>query len=323
MVYVQEKKIKGDIYIYLAKTTRIGKKVHKVTKYLGKKSEISQNKTRKETKKFTLEVDPKMLILLVNHAKNKYSNLKFPLSIEEISKIEEMNLRYKQIKKSLNKKDWEDVKKRFVANFVFESNALEGNSLTLRNFSKIVFENRLVETADLREVYDAKNSYTVFSKLFSSKKDISEEFIINLHKNLMKNIDERTGYKKIPNVLLGRTLKLTMPKEVPKEIAKLLEWYAKNEDKLYPLELAFKFHHKFETIHPFADGNGRVGRMLLNFILIKKGYFPIIIRKTHRNKYLKALHSADINKDIPLIRFSIEKAKETYRKFFEIYYLHI
>ena len=92
---------------------------------------------------------------------------------------------------------------------------------------------------------------------------------------------------------------------------------------MYPLELAFKFHQQFEKIHPFADGNGRVGRMLLNYILIKAGYYPIIIRKTHRNHYLKALQAADIGRYVPLMRFALEKAKETYRKFFEVYYGHI
>ena len=66
-----------------------------------------------------------------------------------------------------------------------------------------------------------------------------------------------------------------------------------------------------------------VGRMLLNYILVKQGYFPIIIRKTHREKYLRSLHAADNGKYVPLIRFALEKTKETYRKFFEVYYSHI
>ena len=103
----------------------------------------------------------------------------------------------------------------------------------------------------------------------------------------------------------------------------MLKWYRENQNKLYPLELAFKFHHRFERIHPFADGNGRVGRMMLNYILIKEGYYPIIIRKNHRQKYIKALQAADLQRYLPLIRFGLEKAKETYRKFFEVYYQYI
>ena len=104
---------------------------------------------------------------------------------------------------------------------------------------------------------------------------------------------------------------------------KLLLWYEKERYKIHPLELAFKFHHKFEMIHPFADGNGRVGRMLLNYILLKEGYFPIIIRKNQREKYIKALDAADRGKYVVLMRFAIDKVKETYRKFFETYYNHL
>ncbi len=322
MVFIQKRKAKGEVYLYLDKSIRIGKKVHKISKFLGKKSGISPEQIEKEKKKFALELDKKIVSFLVADAKKKYS-LDFPLTIEEIKKIEEMNLKYKEIRRALNKKDWEDVKKRFVANFVFESNALEGNSLTLKNFSEIVFENKIVASADLREVYDAKNSYEIFSKLFDSKKEITEEFIIELHKKLMKNVDERVGYKKLPNIILGRAITLTAPENVSREIKNLLKWYWETENKVYPLELAFRFHHKFEQIHPFADGNGRVGRMLLNHILIRKGYYPIIIRNTHRNKYIKALQSADTDRYIPLLRFGIEKAKETYRKFFEVYYQYL
>lgn len=320
MVFVQERKLKGVAYLYLDKSIRIKNKVFKISKYLGKKTDLSKERIKREIKRFALEIDSKIISLLVERAKKRYASLEYPLTIEEIKKIEEMNLKYREIRKSLNKKDWIDVKRRFIANFVFESNALEGNSLTLKNFSEIIFENRISDSADLREVYDAKNSYDVFSKLFNSRKEITEDFIIDLHRKIMKNIDDRIGYKKVPNIILGRNLELTPPNKVSEEVKELFRWYNENKKKMYPLELAFKFHHKFERIHPFADGNGRVGRMLLDYILIKNGYYPVIIRKTHRIKYFRALQAADNGKDVPLVRFALEKAKETYRKFFGVYY---
>ncbi len=323
MVFIQERSSNGEIYLYLDKSVRVGSKVFKISRYLGKKSDFSKSKIAEETKKFMLEVDDRIISFLMERMRERLISIKYPLSLEEIRKIEEMNLKYREIRKSLNKKDWADVKKRFIANFVFESNALEGNSLTLKNFSEIVFENKISGSADLREVYDAKNSYSVFSKLFNAKKEITESFIINIHKKIMKNIDERAGYKQIPNMILGRHLELTPPDKVHDEMRRLLKWYLENNEKMHPLELAFKFHHQFERIHPFADGNGRVGRMLLNYILIKKGYYPLIIRKTHRNKYIKALQAADNGQYVPLMRFSLDKAKETYRKFFEVYYNYI
>jgi len=73
----------------------------------------------------------------------------------------------------------------------------------------------------------------------------------------------------------------------------LLKWYNENKGKLHPFVLATIFHHKFEKVHPFFDGNGRTGRMLMNYILINAGCPPIVIYKKNRNEYLDALGSAD------------------------------
>lgn len=299
--------IKGKEYVYSEKSLKYRRKVIKYSKY----GKLSKNFNEEAEEKFS-EIISQM-----------YNNSEFPLSFEEIKKIEKMNLGYRKIRKKLHKKDWDDVKKRFVANFVFESNALEGNSLTLKNFTEIIFENKIESATDLREVYKAKNSYQVFSYLLTARKELSIDFIIQIHKKLMKNIDDRIGFKKIPNFLLGRKIEFTPPKNVENEMKKLLIWYNSERYNLHPLELAFKFHHKFEMIHPFADGNGRVGRMLLNYILVKEGHFPIILRKNQRNKYLKVLDVADRGNYLVLMRFAIDKAKETYRKFFEIYSEHI
>ncbi len=231
-----------------------------------------------------------------------------------------MNIEYKKIIKNLHAKNLEDLNKRFIANYVFETNALEGNSLTLKNVAEIVFEKRITKGKDLREIYDAQNSYNLFLHIQKTKEKITHEFIIKLHSKIMDKIDDRLGYRKVPVILIGKpSTKLTKPEQVHQEMDDLIKWYHKNQDKIYPLEIAFKFHAKFEKIHPFCDGNGRVGRFLLNYILIKKKYFPIIIRKTSRNNYLNALEAADYEKWIVLIRFAIKHYKKTFRKFFEIY----
>jgi Fic family protein len=303
-MYEVKRKIKGKEYIYSEKSMKYRGKVIKYSKINVLKEDINE---------YNIEHN------LSEKISKLYIKPQYPLTHNEIKKIELMNFSYKKLKLKFHKKDWEDIKKRFVANFVFESNAIEGNSLTLKNFKEIIFENKLISGADLREVYDAKNSYEVFSYIFNSRKEIDINFIIDIHKKLMKNIDNRIGFKKIPNVLFGKRIKLTNPENVEKEMINLINWYNEIRYKIHPLELAFKFHHKFEKIHPFADGNGRVGRIILNYILLKEGYFPIIIRKSNRQKYIKSLEDADNGNYIPLIRFAIEKAKDTYRKFFEVY----
>ncbi len=323
MVILRER-IFGDVkYFYLEKSIRAGRKVLKISKFIGKQNEISKDKLGEEIKKFVLEADGRAIKSKVNFLKKRIISLEYPITWHEVEKIEEMNFKYYEIINNLGNENISDLKKRFIANFVFESNAIEGNSLTLKNYAEIIFENRISKGADFREVYDAKNSYNTFSWLFKIRRGIDESLIINIHKNLMKNIDSRVGYKALPNIILGSKLKLSPPEKVKIEMKNLISWYGEQKDKMYPLELAFKFHHKFEKIHPFSDGNGRVGRMLLNYVLLRAGYFPIIIRKTQRQRYLKGLQEADLKSYIPLIRFGLEKYKETYRKFFEIYYKYV
>ena len=322
MIKLTTKKIKGKEYSYLEKSIRIGNNVRKISKYLGNnpnKKEIEKSKVE-----FEAELINKQAALITNIFKRDNIKLEFPLTLEEIRKIEEMNLKYKKIMKSLHKKNIEDLNKRFVANYVFESNALEGSSLTLKNVAEIVFEQRISKGKDLREIYDAQNSFETFLFLQKTRKNIDHEFIIKLHSMILNRIDDRLGYREIPAILVGKPITtLSKPEEIHQDMTKLINWYQENKNKLYPLELAFKFHAQFEKIHPFCDGNGRVGRFLLNYILIRRGYFPIIIRKNIRNRYLKALEAADRRKWIILMRFALKHYKETFRKFFEVYYKHI
>ena len=100
----------------------------------------------------------------------------------------------------------------------------------------------------------------------------------------------------------------------------LTKWYDANKKKLHPFTLAVIFHHKFEKIHPFMDGNGRTGRILMNFILMKNNYPPVIIQKKNRSEFLDALSTADesfvteatLEKYAELLQFVTAELNETY-----------
>lgn len=324
MVKLVLKTIKGTKYAYLEESLRIENKIRKISKYIGPYKNIKGKDVEKYKDLFEKELLDRKVKLKINFIKKKIKEFEYPLDIEEAKKIENMNFKYKKIIKSLHPKNLEDINKRFIANYVFETNALEGNSLTLKNVEEIVFDNRISKGKDLREIYDAQNSYKVFLLLQKMRKEIKHDFIIKIHSLIMDKIDDRLGYRKVPVILFGKPMaKLAKPEKVYHEMDELIKWHKENENKIYPLELAFKFHAKFEKIHPFCDGNGRVGRFLLNYILMRKKYFPIIIRKTNRNNYIKALEVADRGKWIILMRFALKYYKETFRKFFEVYYNYI
>ena len=113
----------------------------------------------------------------------------------------------------------------------------------------------------------------------------------------MENIDGRKGYRTTDVRVLRSNFETTPAPYVRTDMDLLLKWYDNNKKNLHPLALASIFHHKFEKIHPFMDGNGRTGRMLLNFILIKNNYPPIVVHKKTKKEYLDALRDAD-NSDL-------------------------
>jgi Fic family protein len=319
-VKVTIKEIKGVKYTYLEKSVRVGDYVRNVTHYIGPSNNITEKDMVVAKKSFLSTLSQKEVALRVDLLMKSITHLEQPLDLEEIQKIEAMNHQYRKIIKNIHPKNVDDLWKRFIANYVFESNALEGNSLTLKNVAEIVFENRVSQGKDLREIYDAQNSYTQFCALQKTRKEIDHAFVIGLHTKLLHKIDDRLGYRTVPMEIIGKpTTKLSKPEEIKKDMTRLFKWYHQHEDSLYPLELAFKFHAKFEKIHPFCDGNGRVGRLLLNYILMKKGYYPIIIRRTSRNAYIKALEASDKGHWVVLMRFALKHYKETFRKFFEVY----
>ena len=238
---------------------------------------------------------------------------------EEIRKVEATRIDYKRLLKKLTKEQKKDIFDRFTLNFTYESNALEGNSLTLKDVAIVIFDKTSIKGKDLREIYETRNSRRVLDLLLAGEFSVDHTSIIKIHALLMKDIDTRRGYKKLPNFLLGKRLGTTPPEKVYPEMSKLISWYGRSIGKMHPLQAAAIFHSRFEKIHPFEDGNGRTGRFLVNAILVNKGYPPLIIRKTSRTTYFNCLEAADNGHYSKMERFFLEKFKKTYRNFFEVY----
>ncbi len=240
----------------------------------------------------------------------------FPVAALE--RLEASKLWYKAIRRRLSPAQLRDVVDRFTANFTYESNALEGNSLTLKDVTLLFAENRAARGQDLREVYEALNTRKAMRALFANKLRLTEECVLRLHRILMQNTGVRAGYKALPNFLLGRRMETAPPERVQEEMHKLLQWHHQHP-RLHPLQRAAVFHARFEQIHPFEDGNGRVGRVLANVILHEHGYPPLIIRKSQRIAYLAALEAFDFGHKDKLLRFFLQRHRQTYEKFFLIY----
>jgi Fic family protein len=312
MVSTKYKNINGKKYLYAEHSFRLPDGKIKKTSKLIKKPE---DKNNKEIKEYFLkkQIEAHQKYALENYKKDSI------FTEDQLKKLESIKIEYKEILKKFTKKQIKDILNRFTINFTYESNAIEGNSLTLKDVTLILGENIVPKNKNLREVYEIRNTREAHELLFDNKIKISLKEIIKIHSIIVKDTEVQTGFKTIPNYLIMRNLKTTPPEKVEKEMNELIEWYNKNKGLIHPLRLATEFHARFERIHPFEDGNGRTGRILLNAILLEKSYPPLIIRKTSRIAYFSSLEAFDKGYKTKLEKFLLEKFKKTFNNFFKIY----
>lgn len=291
-------------YYYLTKNIRISpKKWKKIQIYVGsgKLSKIQIKKLKLRYKSKIKELEKSII--------NRFKIKKFEfLTKTQVKTIEQAKEAYHKKIKSKNKLALEKFKEYFITEFTFNSNAIEGNTLGRRDVDSILFENRVPENAILREVFETKNSSDAINFMSKYKGDINHRFIVKLHSIIVRDIDkEQAGkYRNRPEddvYIRGSEHRPAKSIFVERSMEKLLEWYRENKYRLHPLELASIFHQKFVYIHPFTDGNGRVSRLLLNFILIRNNLPPIIVNVKERKKYFESIRKGDLGDQKPLIRF--------------------
>src|SRR3989344_3115488 len=254
MVFISNKTIKGKKRHYLEKSIRLPNgKIKKFSAYL---KGYKPNKKYKYFANYTRLLNDRISKELIEFAANSYQKSNI-FDAELIRSLEGRKLGYRDIIKKITKKQLQDIIDRFTVNFTYESNAIEGNSLTLKDVAIVLHEKRIPEGKELREIYETLNTRKAMELVFSNKLRINEKDIVKLHKILTKGTGVAAGFKKLPNFILGRNVKTTPPEKVTGEINNLIRWYHENRN-IHPLQMASIFHGTFEKIHHFDDGNGRV-----------------------------------------------------------------
>jgi Fic family protein len=172
-----------------------------------------------------------------------------------------------------------------IPELVYNSNAIENSTLSLEDTEKILAGGSIARKVNVREVYEAKNLAKLTESLLKKNKSIINiKFILSLHKTLLTNIDDTiAGRFRIGKewVRVGNHLGAN-PQFVPTLMQELVDNY--NQNKIsYFLDAVAHFHAEFETIHPFVDGNGRMGRVIINLQLMNLGYPPIIIQNKSKH----------------------------------------
>ena len=175
---------------------------------------------------------------------------------------------------------------------IYNSNAIENSSLTLPETEKILMEMEVSRNISVREIYEAKNLARVFE--YIKKKlgnlEINNEIILFLHNMLISTISENIAgrYRQKKEFVRVGTHIAPAPEKIEKMMKEILLKYSSSIDTFVVDRIA-DFHLGFETIHPFCDGNGRIGRVLINLQLMQIGFPPIIIRDKEKADYYKTL----------------------------------
>ncbi len=304
-MHLEKRKSGKSIKYYFAYSYREGSKVHKFRKYLG------QNLQKEK-----LEERRKIAEKLIIEEIHKYNLIKDPLHFElSQDEIDQIRLLEKEISlkvSHLSEADW----KLFSELFTYNTNAIEGSKLNREEVRNLLEKDKWPDKSkeDIAEAYGVDEAIRFIR---SAREHISIQFIKQIHKIVFKNSKSFAGKlrKKGEEVVVidgrGKVVHEGAPQgKISHLLKELVEWYDKNKTKYPALVLGAVVHNQFENIHPFRDGNGRVGRILLNNILLKNGLPPINIGFKNRAEYYQSLREYEFNKNLkPTIELYLKEYK--------------
>ena len=192
-----------------------------------------------------------------------------------------------------------DIRDQFILKLTYNSNSIEGSTLDEKDTAAVIFDNVALPNKSLTEQLEAKNHQTALNYLFdyiSEREEINEELILKLHIILMNGVRPDAGkYRNHGVRIRGINLPTANHLSVPKLITEVIE-EARSKTKDI-VALSASVHSKFEKIHPFSDGNGRVGRLLMSAMLLEYNFAPAIIKQQQKQLYYTYLYNAQTKKD--------------------------
>ena len=211
------------------------------------------------------------------------------------------------------------LSKRFTVDYNYNSNHIEGNTLTYGQTEILLLFGKVSGEGELKDFVDMKASQVglrmMKEEAESGNMPLTQNFIRQLHKTLLR--EDYTVYRNLPGGITtsfvihagqyktrpnsvrtryGDFFEYASPEETPALMADLVDWYneAEQSRKFTPVELAALMHYRYIRIHPFEDGNGRIARLLVNYILARHGWPMIVVRNRIKTDYLEALHKSDV-----------------------------
>ncbi|MFA6530907.1 MAG: Fic family protein [Candidatus Micrarchaeia archaeon] len=296
MAFIEKQRHGNGFYYYLVKNVRISPAiVKKVRIFLGNKvpphdklQQLFKEIEKKAPKPYRAKLIPKDML-------------------ERIEDLHASVAIFKSFPKEVLPAD-------FLVRFTYNTNAIEGNPLTLRQTALILSDNiapQGTRTEDVMEVMNGKDAWE-FVRGYSG--ELSEKFIKKIQLEVTKNTKCRIQgkYRNSEVRIGGSEWKPPLAKDVLVLMKKMVAEYKKIKRSLHPVELASWLHNQLVQVHPFTDGNGRTARLVMNWILLKKKYPPVIISVQNKEQYYYAIEAADKKDERPFAVFLANQLLEQY-----------
>lgn len=285
MVRIKKKTVGKQAYYYLEHTIRKGAKVQKKELYLGKR--IPRN------------IEELKRAFLSDIYKERWH-----------ARLEKIKEGFSREKRLMPESAKEKETASFMIHFTYDTQRIEGSRLTLRETADLLERGVAPKGKPISDVREAEAHKELFYEMLAYKKDLSLQAVLEWHKRLFQATkpDIAGKIRRHQVVISGSKFRPPFPAEVYPLLKGFFGWYSKNKGKLHPVELAALAHLRFVTIHPFADGNGRISRLMMNFILKKHGYPMLNIHYEGRDSYYNALERAQTKKiDSIFLQWFIKK----------------
>jgi Fic family protein len=293
-VHIEIREKNGSRKYYLAHSFRVGSLVKKVRVYLGTNlttEELEQKRKSAETK----------LKDRIKETQTIHDPYMTPLSPSESKELETLEARGELRIPHLSELDWAKFKEAFTYN----TNAIEGSLVESKEVADILRKDKWPEDRSKEDISETYGVAEAVDYSRTTEEHISIKLIKLLHKIVFKNSKpfagefREKGVEVIVADAYGNVIHRGAPStQVVEMLKELMRWYNRNKEKCPPLVLAAVVHNQFEMIHPFQDGNGRVGRLLLNNILLRHNLPPLNIELRNRAQYYAALQAYENDHNI-------------------------
>lgn len=305
---ISQKTINGKRYLYIIDSVYISRgKNRPVNKSLGPTTEALAS--------FQLSKQEFLNFLIREESSSRYMYWKSRASdnfmkFVNIRKIEQLRAELFRRKQNMGGMGIAAMDTAFLVDFIYNSNKIEGSRVPRESIERIV-RDRAKEKNE-----EVQNTVRAISMLKEKKFIFSIRNIERLHSVLLAHEPRNLGYRKNNDIVVGNA-PVSDYRTIREELTLLLEWNKKQNHIAYPLEQAFTFYYKFERIHPFRDGNGRVGRLIMNEILKSHRYHPIIVWNRRRQAHMHVFERAMDGSMYQFFKFMAEQFIETHKLYLE------